>query len=374
MSSLLLVLLFSSLVASTNSSETKGMDSGQGYSEWEPEVSLGRSGEATTVPDPVEFTTLEVVQNLQFQQFKNDIEALAGFGDRRRNTRKNLLAGLWIEEQLESMGYAVERHAPTGEPGVLKDNIYVTKVGTRFPDRMYIVSAHFDGRGGGGAADDDASGSALVLEAARALASDRIQTETSIRFLFWNFEEASCFGSRHYVEDRRKLQGIEDPPGSGLYPEPRWLGVIQHDMILYDHGLPPGEHQSLNADLDIEYDSEEVFSEESLALARFLLSGNASYSTDYPAEIGPDMCCTDSRSFDSYTAAVSVRENRRLSEIGRGSNPHYHQPTDLFSNYSEADFLLGFNALQMTLGTVCKLAQCKFSELLVEEPVRALDQ
>ena len=49
-------------------------------------------------------------------------------------------------------------------------SIYATKVGTRFPDQMYIVSAHLDGRGGGGAANDDASGCSLVLEAARALA------------------------------------------------------------------------------------------------------------------------------------------------------------------------------------------------------------
>jgi len=37
---------------------------------------------------------------------------------------------------------------------------------------------------------------------------------------------------------REPLQGKEDPPGSGRYPEPRWLGMIQHDMMMWDHGMP----------------------------------------------------------------------------------------------------------------------------------------
>ncbi len=33
-------------------------------------------------------------------------------------------------------------------------------------------------------------------------------------------------------------------------------------------------------------------------------------------------------------------------------NPHWHQPTDLYSSYSDKDFLLGINAAQMTLAAV----------------------
>ena len=68
------------------------------------------------------------------------------------------------------------------------------------------------------------------------------------------------------------------------------------------------------------------------------------------------MRSTDSWPFRHYTAAVSIRENQRVAEIGQGSNPHWHQPTDLYSTYSDLDFRLGFNALQMTLGTVAQLA------------------
>jgi hypothetical protein len=51
-----------------------------------------------------------------------------------------------------------------------------------------------------------------------------------------------------------------------------------------------------------------------------------------------------------------VRDNQRVAEIGNGSNPHWHQPTDLYTAFSEDDFQLGFNAVQMTLGTVAELA------------------
>jgi hypothetical protein len=65
-----------------------------------------------------------------------------------------------------------------------------------------------------------------------------VTTERSIRFALWNHEEYGAAGSRAYVPQRKELQGKEDPPGSGKYPEPRWLGMIQQDMMLFDHGRP----------------------------------------------------------------------------------------------------------------------------------------
>ena len=40
------------------------------------------------------------------------------------------------------------------------------------------------------------------------------------------------------TDQRQALQGKENPPGSGRYPEPKWLGMVQHDMMLFDHGMP----------------------------------------------------------------------------------------------------------------------------------------
>ena len=103
---------------------------------------------------------------------------------------------------------------------------------------MYIVGAHMDGIGWGEAANDDGSGTALVMELARIFSMPGVQTERSIRFILWNNEETGLQGASAYVAQRKGLQGIESPKGSGKYPEPKWLGMIQHDMVLFDHGMP----------------------------------------------------------------------------------------------------------------------------------------
>jgi len=293
------------------------------------------------------------VATLSIDRFKENIRILADFGDRTQGSASYINASIWLEAELQAAGYAVQHHAYTylGQP---RTSIYVTKVGTLFPDQMYIVSCHLDGRGGGGAADDDASGCSLVLEAARALAG--LPTAVSVRFIFWNNEETGLNGSTAYVNGRASQQGVENPAGSGLYPEPRWLGIIQHDMIMFDHGLPPRPDQIPGADLDVEYQASSTFANQALQLANALRTGNQTHSTDYPAQVGSNMRFTDSWPFRDYTAAVSVRENQRVAEIGKGANPHWHQPTDVYTAYSEADFRLGFNAVQMTLGTVAELA------------------
>jgi hypothetical protein len=76
------------------------------------------------------------------------------------------------------------------------------------------------------------------MELARIFSMPDVQTERSIRFVLWNNEETGLNGARAYVEQRAGLQGKEDPPGSGRYPEPKWLAMIQHDMMLWDHGMP----------------------------------------------------------------------------------------------------------------------------------------
>ncbi|MEM9529707.1 MAG: M20/M25/M40 family metallo-hydrolase [Pseudomonadota bacterium] len=298
----------------------------------------------------------ELVSQLSFADYKNDITTLAGFGDREQGTESYDRAEQWIERRLRAAGYQIEYHEFSYWLVKKRRTLYVTKVGRSSPDEMYIVSAHLDGRGGGGAADDDASGVAVVLQAALVLAPDSVQTEKSVRFIFWNNEETGADGSRAYMLERSRVQGIENPAGSGRYPEPRWLGVIQHDMVLFDHGLPPQPTQIPDADLDVEYQANSDFAAESKILAEALLQANKDFSSDYPAELGTEMAFTDSWRFENMTASISVRENQRISEIGAGANPHWHQPSDVPETYSEADYRLGFNALQMTLGAVARLA------------------
>jgi hypothetical protein len=353
---------------------------------------------------------------LDLERYKATVKGLTQFGDRRQGTDRNRAAIDWIEAQLKSYGCTTterlkyeyqpppprsgprpqtpaqdpprsvgggrprghrartgvntdpmaqpdaklrELNSQPSTPGA-REEVYCTKVGSTRPDEMYIVGAHMDGHGWGEAANDDGSGTALVMELARVLSSPDVRTERSIRFILWNNEETGLNGSRAYVEQRQSLQGKEDPPGSGRYPEPRWLGMIQHDMMMFDHGMPRADGtlsptQRPEADVNIEFQSTSKMAEVSQKLAWILHAANEKYATDYPAQVGPHMTNTDSTPFMDVVAAVSLRENERGTHIGSGWDPHWHQPTDVFATFSDDDFRLGLNAAQTTLGALAEL-------------------
>ena len=148
---------------------------------------------------------------------------------------------------------------PQSVPGE-RQEVYCTKVGTTHPDEMYIVGGHMDGIGWGEAANDDGSGTALVMELARVFSSPDVHTDRSIRFALWNNEETGLDGAKAYVAQRQALQGIESPKGSGQYPEPKWLGMVQHDMMMFDHGMPRpdgtvSKEQRPEANVNVEFQS-----------------------------------------------------------------------------------------------------------------------
>jgi hypothetical protein len=371
----------------------------------------------TLASDSTDGMVRTMVARLDLARYKATIKGLTAFGDRRQGTERNRRAIDWIEAQLKSYGctnterltYRFDPPAPTAraqgpagpppavrreagggrsrgmrtrtgvntdslrqpdarlralnaEPSVPgeRQQVYCTKVGATHPEEMYIVGAHMDGIGWGEAANDDGSGTALVMELARVFSSPDVVTDRSIRFILWNNEETGLNGARAYVEQRAALQGKEMPAGSGRYPEPKWLGMIQHDMMLFDHGMPRPDstmapEQRPEADVNIEFQSSARMAAQAQTLAWFLHAANEKFATDYPATVGPHMTNTDSGPFQDLVAAVSLRENERGAHIGSGWDPHWHQPTDLFSTFTDKDFKLGLNAAQTTLGAVALL-------------------
>jgi hypothetical protein len=241
-----------------------------------------------------------------------------------------------------------------------RQEVYCTKIGSTRPDEMYIVSAHMDGHGVNEAVNDDGSGTALVMELARILNAPDVKTERSIRFALWNNEETGLNGAYAYVEQRQALQGIEDPVGSGKYPEPTWLGMIQHDMMLWDHGAPRADgsvsrDQRPEADVNIEFQSASDLADESMRLAFVFKAAADAYNTDYPATVGPHMTNTDSTPFMNIVPSISMRENERGAHTGAGWNPTWHTPLDVWSSFTDKDFRLGLNAGQTTLSAIAQL-------------------
>jgi hypothetical protein len=371
-------------------------------------AALTAQADSATASDPIP----QLVARLELERYKATIKGLTQFGDRRQGTDRNRAAVDWIEAQLRSYGCSnVSRlkyeyrptppspegrggqgvgvrtrdtsrasgggryrgiRAPTGvntdslkqpdarlraldaqptTPGP-REEVYCTKVGTTHADEMYIVGAHMDGHGWGEAANDDGSGTALVMELARVLSSPDVHTDRSIRFALWNNEETGLNGARAYVEQRQALQGTKD--------EPKWLGMIQHDMMLFDHGMPRADgtlspEQRPEADVNIEFQSSAKFSAQAQELAWVFERANEKYATDYPASVGSHMTNTDSAPFQDVVPAISLRENERGTQIGAGWDPNWHQPTDVYTTYSDKDFRLGLNAAQTTLAALAGL-------------------
>ncbi|MEJ2205433.1 MAG: M20/M25/M40 family metallo-hydrolase [Gemmatimonadota bacterium] len=245
-----------------------------------------------------------------------------------------------------------------------RQEVYCTKVGTVHPDQMYIVGAHMDGHGVNEAVNDDGSGTTLVMELARIFNAPDVETDISIRFALWNNEETGTNGAGAYVEQRRALQGQESPTGSGQYPEPRWLGMIQHDMMLWDHGAPRADgtvsrDQRPEADVNIEFQSGSGMAEESMKLAFFFKAAADAYTTDYPATVGPHMTNTDSGRFQDIVPSISLRENERGAQTGGGWNPTWHTPLDVWTTFTDDDFRLGLNAAQTTLSALAQLTNAR---------------
>lgn len=108
--------------------------------------------------------------------------------------------------------------------------------------------------------------------------------------------------------------------------------------------------------MNVEFQSTSRHAAGAAELAWRFARANERYATDYPLTVGSHMTNTDSMPFIDLAPAISVRENERGTQIGSGWDPHWHQPTDVFASFSDADFRLGLNAAQTTLAAICELA------------------
>jgi len=100
-------------------------------------------------------------------------------------------------------------------------------------DRVVMVGAHLDSVPGGPGINDDGSGTAAVLEIARAVARSR--PRATLRFAWWGAEEPGLLGSRHWVggRTRAELDRI------ALYLNLDMIGSPNFSRLVYGGG-PPG--------------------------------------------------------------------------------------------------------------------------------------
>ena len=175
---------------------------------------------AQVEPESVEQRIRQAVAAVDPAKIEQTIKALTSFGTRHVLSRTDDArqgtgaARRWLKEQYESLVEAsggrlqvalqvakvpVMRRGMPREVEVV--NIVATLPGVSDPDRVYIISGHYDSRNSSGGdgeglapgANDDGSGTAVALEACRVLCAQRFAS--TLVFCAYDGEEQGLLGS-----------------------------------------------------------------------------------------------------------------------------------------------------------------------------------
>jgi len=137
---------------------------------------------------------------------------------RNKNQPSNDKAADYIKQKLNSYGLVTydQIFSSTGR------NVYGVQLGSLYPNKKYIICAHYDDMPSGTTApgaDDNASGTAAVIEAARIFT--QYDSKYTIIYALWDEEEQGLVGSAYYAQQAANA-------GDSI------MGVVNLDMIAYD--------------------------------------------------------------------------------------------------------------------------------------------
>lgn len=139
------------------------------------------------------------------------------------NKASNYIAAKYIKFRLQSYGLPVTEQIFTYNGGVSEaKNVYAVQTGSVYPNKKFIICAHFDNMPGTSTApgaDDNGSGTVAVLEAARVIS--KLNPQYTIVYALWSGEEQGLLGSKYYATLAKANQ--EDI-----------VGVMNMDMIAWD--------------------------------------------------------------------------------------------------------------------------------------------
>jgi len=232
----------------------------------------------------------------------------------------NALAETYIKQKLQAYGLTttIRSFSTTGK------NVLAVKPGTEFPNKKYIICAHFDDMPTGTiapGADDNASGTAAVIEAARIFS--QYSFPYTIVFALWDEEEQGLVGSEYYATQAANA-------GDSI------LGVINMDMIAYDG----------NNDGNADVHNSSVANTSSLKDK--MLEVNLAYGIDLDLDVVPSQPYSDHASFLSHSYGAIL-----LIEDDNDFHPHYHTVNDNLSYYNQPYFL---KMSKLSMGTLASLS------------------
>jgi len=241
---------------------------------------------------------------------------------RHKNQPGNDKAADYIKERLQYYGLtAVDQWwSATGR------NVFAKQTGTEFPNKYYIICAHYDDMPSGTTApgaDDNASGTAAVLEAARILTQHTFPF--TIMYALWDEEEQGLVGSAYFANQASAA-------GDSI------LGVINLDMIAWDS----------NNDYVAEIHTRPVAS--SMDLTNEMIDVNATYNVGISLNIiNPGLTASDHASFWNKNYSAILLIERYYGDF----NSYYHTINDKIQYFNLPYF---HKMSKLAIGTLTKLA------------------
>lgn len=243
---------------------------------------------------------------------------------RHKNHPGNEKAFQFIKEKFQSYGLQADslQFSSTGK------NLFGIKEGMLYPDKKFIIGAHYDNVAGVPGADDNASGTAAVLEAARVFSE--YDFPYTIIFALWDEEEQGLIGSDAYAS-------------SAAASNENILGYINMDMLGWD-----GNNDNV-ADIHVR----PVAS--SLALLDKAMVANIDYDIGLSLHlVNPGISATDHASFwNNGFSAIGINE-----EYDGDFNPFWHTPNDTLGQFNIPFYEKCAKLVFATLG------ECAFSSTL----------
>ena len=279
---------------------------------------------AAAAPDPYIETIIAPVSS---SDLSSTVLTLQSFQTRYASTANCEAAGDAIYGAFAALGLdEVHFESFTFSGGYASRNVVAEKTGLTYPSDVYIICAHYDSTSPSRltlapGADDNASGTAAVLEAARALAL--YDFDFTVRFIAFSAEEWGLYGSKAYAAAAR---------AAGR----RILGVVNLDMIAFADALPE--------DLSL------IVNGSSGWLADLLLAAGANYGPVTGAKtVDPSIVYSDHSPFwdNGYPALLAI-EDYPLH------NPYYHQTSDTLDKLN-LDFFTA--STRVAAGLLAELAQ-----------------
>jgi len=239
----------------------------------------------------------------------------------------------YIKQKLNSYGLATFNQTGWSSTG---RNVYGVQLGTIYPNKKYIICAHYDDRPTGTiapGADDNASGTAAVLEAARIFT--QYNSKYTIIYALWDEEEDGLDGSAYYA-----LQAYN--AGDSI------MGVINLDMIAWDS----------NSDNKAEIHTRPIGN--SIALKDLMLQMNALYSIGLTLyTINPGATYSDHASFWNRNYGAIL-----LIEYDSDFNAYYHTINDKVQYFNLPYYLKMSKTAFGTVATLADLTQIVPVEML----------